>query len=354
MKIGILTWFCGINYGGQAQTYALAKILENAGHQCYEVAYYPQRYQYINAKMSLNIENGWYKHPKQVFSSLKRMYVLNKFVAMHAKTKRVANGEQIDKLDVDVLIIGSDEVVNCNHPFFSNIYLGVGITKKPVIFYAPSSGALDINHALAEIEKDALKRSIALSGRDKHTCDFLEKNSGRVVEQVLDPTILYDFKDLHVDISYKNYILLYSFDSLEKYRDQITDYANENKFMIVSVGRYYKWANISKPYASEEMWVSLFTKAELVITDSFHGLVFSIKNSKEVVLLGRGDKLNKNNDLLEELGITKRYLNSNENIEAYLEDNAIDYEKVNATLEEKKRMSLDYLKRNLEKIRCVI
>ena len=350
MEIGILTWFCGMNYGAQAQAYALQNTLKQMGHTCKIIAYYPDNYKYKNLKMSLNIEPKWYKHPRQILYSLRRMIQFKKFIKMHPTTVRINNISQVDSLNLDLIIIGSDEVVNCIHPFHTDAYFGVNIKKIPIMYYAPSSGALDEKYVVNDSIKNSLLRFIALAGRDKHTCQFLYNNTGRTAIQVLDPTMLYDFCEFVTKTTFENYILLYSFSSMTDYQDEIMHYAKEEGKIVISVGRYYKWADISLPYASVPEWVSLFANASIVITDSFHGLVFSIKYNKEFVLLGRNDKMNKNNDLLNELNISRTYWAKEQDISQYLKDNKIDYDSVNYILHTRIQESLEYIKKNLEKI----
>lgn len=352
MKVGILTYYFGMNYGGQAQVYALSHFLKAQGHDCYIVAYCPDNYKIINLKMSLNIEPKWYMHPRQIWRSFKRMYNFSKFISKHKITKKIQSIEDIDKLGLDAIVIGSDEVVNCKHPLHTNVYLGVGIEKTPVVFYAPSSGALEVKHQLTEIEKKALERSVAVAGRDLYTCEFFKNNGCKDVEYVVDPTLLYNFTDLECDLKLRDYILLYSFEALDDYKDVIQNYAKENSLKIVSLGRYYKWADISMAYATENEWVTAYKYAHVVITDSFHGLMFTLKNKKDFVLLGRSDKLNKNNDVLERFKIKKDYYNGQGSIQQYLEKTKIDYVEVYKILEKEVEKSKDYLLRSLDKI-CV-
>lgn len=70
--------------------------------------------------------------------------------------------------------------------------------------------------------------------------------------------------------------------------------------------------------------VSSFSFAELVITDSFHGTVFSLKNQKQIVLCGRKDKESKIRSLLDQLDI-KISIYDGESIDKYLVKNTIDY-----------------------------
>lgn len=350
MKIGILTWFFGMNYGAQAQLYAMTHFLESQGHEVCIIAFYAPKYRITNLKMTLNIERDWYLHPRQLYYSIRRMFRFHKWIKRLPLTRIINNPIDIDGLSLDAIIIGSDELINCRHPLHTSIYFSEGITQTPIIYYAPSSGALDVQYQLASSSKTALQNICCVSGRDSYTCAFLKNNGCTNVECVVDPTMLYHFKELKVTFPIQDYILLYSFEPLDKYKKEICEYAECHSLKILSVGRFYKWANCSLPYATETEWISSFCNASLVITDSFHGLIFAIKNNKDFVLLGRTDKLNKNNDILEKLHITKTYYTQKESLDEYLHKYPINYSNVDEMLEKEIEHSKNYLLRSLQKV----
>ena len=169
---------------------------------------------------------------------------------------------------------------------------------------------------------------------------------------MLDPTLLYEFREFAGTIKVQDYILLYSFDTLEDYKEVIQTYARDHSLPILSVGRDYKWVDYSLSYAKESEWLSAFQNAGLVITDSFHGLVFSIKYHKQFVLLRRPDKYSKNESLLEELNIQTEYYTKENSIGTYLSQNKVNYSMVNELLQLKIKESSQYLLEGLNNI-CV-
>ena len=95
------------------------------------------------------------------------------------------------------------------------------------------------------------------------------------------------------------------------------------------------------------MWIGMFKKAELVFTDSFHGLIFAIKNKKEFVVVSRSDKVNKINDLEKELGINRPFMGSSEMIDEYLKRYPLDYTQIDRSIDCLKVDSLHYLEQSL-------
>lgn len=87
-----------------------------------------------------------------------------------------------------------------------------------------------------------------------------------------------------------------------------------------------------------------FKNATLVVTDSFHGTVFALKNKKDFVILGRYDKVNKINNLLSGFDIKRKFYENNTSIDEYLSIDKLDYEIVNKKIDSCINSSIDYLK----------
>jgi len=346
MQIGILTWFFGANYGAKAHSYALQQVLKELGHDSEFIAFYPKGYKVLNYKMNLD-ENHREKSLIKTLNGVKRVQVFNSFNKHFAISKEVHNAQEIDSLGLDCIILGSDEVFNTKHPLFHELYYGVGI-HTPLIAYAPSSGYIDVNEKLPGAVCDSLKMTKALLVRDYHTMNLIKNNTGQNAHVVLDPTLLYDFKDLQSTRPNSSYILVYTFSKWNEYGKKFREYAGHENLDIISVGRYCKWADKSYDMADLSQWLNLFKGAEFVITDSFHGVVFAIKNRKNVLLLGRADKTNKINDLFHLFDVEKKFYKG-EAISQYFTD-TVDCSGLWCLIESAKTLSLKYLKEALDSI----
>lgn len=353
MKIGIITWFFGANYGAQAHSYALYNVLQNMGHTCEFIQYYPKsrfRIQLGNIIMVAGHRQGLL-HPVRTLKAaagLKRFEYLHRYYKM---SPRVHNGREIDDLGYDLVILGSDEVFKINHQFFNEVNYGVGINHTPKMTYAPCSGETNVQAGLSENIRKSLEEMVALSARDKYTAQLLKNNSGRNVKIVLDPTFLYDFSGIAERLPEDNYILIYAFSELDEYQERIREYADEYHLSIVSIGRQRRWADQSYALASVPQWIGAFERTSLVITDSFHGTIFAIKNKKEFVRTGFSPNKNKTASLLEEMQISRGYYNRDNQITDYLIEYPIDYEHVLKVVAQKKVFSLHYLTETVEKVR---
>lgn len=350
MRVGVLTWFFAMNYGAKAQCYALQQSVQRLGYDALVINYTPKNAKKICVNGNLNVKNRKY-HPVLLMECLLRCRKFEKALGLYNLTKRVESAEEIDELNLDGIVLGSDAIFNLKHPLGSGIYYGVGITQTPLVTYSPSCEYLPRETVLPEDIKASINCMHAISVRDRNTQYLIKNNCDLDVPITLDPTLLYDFEDIQSSFSEENYILVYTFADWSIYKEQLQSFAKQKNLKIVSVGKYYKWADVSYNSASFEEWVTAFRNASYVFTDSFHGTVFSIKNSKEMILVNKSDKTAKICSLLEDVGITRRFYDGSVSIEKYLADK-IDYDLVREKLEFIKERSLDYLKQSLNKIKC--
>ena len=62
MKVGIMTWYFGANYGAKAQAYALMNVIESFGIKSYLINYRAKGHMALNVKMNLNVKQKK-RHP---------------------------------------------------------------------------------------------------------------------------------------------------------------------------------------------------------------------------------------------------------------------------------------------------
>lgn len=315
-KIGILTWWFGANYGAKAHSYALQNVISHLGYECEFISFFPKKYKAINLKMNLD-KNHREKSFIRTINGLGRLKELNDINYIFKFSQKVQTAEEIDALGYDLIILGSDEVFNIHHPMFNDIYFGVGL-MTPCITYAPSSGYVGAETVLPNNIRNSLSNLKAISVRDYHTQELLKNNGILNTSVVVDPTLLYNFSDIIEEVAYDKYLLVYSFSKWNEYANAFRDYANEKGWKILSIGRYCEWADLSLDKISFSGWISAYRKAEMVVTDSFHGAIFSIKNNKNIILLGRDDKKDKIQDLFRLLSIEKPFWDGTQAIRDYI------------------------------------
>ena len=197
----------------------------------------------------------------------------------------------------DAVITGSDQVWGPSRwndlcYFFDNMHDYRG--RK--ISYAPCCA---INRAKNILKRDEiavlLSEFYSLSVRNKETQNFVFDLTKQKVPIVSDPTLLYDFSDLTNGIKSiveGNYILAYilgadinggNSEAIELIKRHT---GIDNVIAVVlteNAPKIFKWATKTFYSASPIDWLVLFKYASFVYTDSFHGVIFSLKNRKPFV-----------------------------------------------------------------------
>lgn len=339
MKIGILTWYFGINYGARAHSLALYQTVRNLGYDC----------EFIQYTSSNTIKKEFYtctaiehrhKHPIQTMSGLVKMHKFNQQKKQYPVSKKVYTAEEIDALGYDLIILGSDEIINSNHSLYNDIYYGVGLKNTPYIMYAVSAGTVDQDTKLSKAIDEALSNCKCISVRDHNTAQLIENNTKIKPKIVLDPTLLYDFP-VGEPLLKEKYMLIYSFGFLESYKEELIKLSKEKGLRMVCVGRRSEWAEKSIMNANLDEWLNYYRYASLIVTDSYHGFIFAIKNHKNYILIAKDDKTNKIDGLLNLTGTNKTYWNTQRDIVDYYEE-MIDYDKVYENLNIHRQASLEY------------
>ena len=345
MKIGILTWFFGNNYGARAHTYALQQVILRMGYDCEFVNFRPHGSVRVNILGNINCVSPR-KHPWRVLKCLVRCMRFSRAQSLYRVGRKVHSAQDLERAGYDLLIIGSDAVLNVHHPLFHEIYYGVGLQKTCFCTYAPSCEYMASEEKLPEKLKEGIQKASALSARDRFTQQILETATRRKVDVVLDPTMLYDFRTVSHPLKEKRYLLLYTFSAWPQYANAVQQYAKERGLQVVSIGRHCDWADRSYEAASVYQWFGAFENAEVVFTDSFHGTLFAIKNKKPLVVVSREDKKLKIQDALEQMECALPFY-TGENIADYLSEN-VNYARVEEKIEILARDSLNFLSRAIK------
>lgn len=296
MKIGILTFHRAYNYGAVLQCYALKEVLKKMGHYVqvidYRQPYIEKAYKFhfsfskkrmkeINIiKVPFYIGLCFSRDVKQYFIIKKKKKVFesfqNKYLDLTVDCKTTI------PLDFDRYVIGSDMLWSdeCMGHSFDDIYLGKFQHKEGsrIIGYAISGTPDSLEKLGKETKFDFLSNFYSLSVREKTLSNIINKYTGKTVTQCIDPTLL-TTKDLwsslveeNIGKSNRKYLVTYFLRRVDKsvyYR--INNYAKSIGYEVVDI-------DVS-PYAvpiSVEKFVSTIANANYIVTDSFHGLVFSM------------------------------------------------------------------------------
>lgn len=358
MKIGIVTQCLIANYGGLLQNYALQQALRNLGHTPVTFDLLPEPKDKKKYILSL-IKDYLYrllnhKTSGVFFHSLgKRKPHIDAFVkANYSLTKRLfsLNSKLCIKEGFDAIIVGSDQVWRrAYNEKITDSFIGFASELKiKRIAYAASFGINELeynDHELAEC-KQLLRKFDAISVREKSGIDICKKYFDANALLCLDPTLLHA-KEKYQNICDKipenkdKFAFAYVLDSNPDLHDKITAFANTKNLKLKIAGCY---ENVS---LSIEEWLANFRDASYIITDSFHGTVFSIIFQKPFVsIVNEGRGAERFTSLLSQLDLMGR-LTTNDF--SNFNDQQINWSQVNNLLDKKREESLDFLRRALDK-----
>jgi len=335
------------NYGAFLQAFALQQFLGEKN----EILDYIRGYK-DNLGRARRIPFLWriislYRHVKTI-----RIPILEEVSSLR-KTKFFTNREQLLKSDIkaDVFIVGSDQVWN-GGAAGSSVYLldfVKGNSKK--ISYAASKNCVRWPKETEEKNIPYLRKFNAISVREESFAEYL-RSLGLNAVCVCDPAILHtaDFyhkkfnlekNDNSKNIDSSSHIFIY------KIRENIPILVNY-KSIIVNLKERKTFVSVSK-------WLSLIDKAEFVLTDSFHCIVFSLLFHKQFAVFQNNGKDRGMNErfhtILGRTNLEYRLLEGTETEEQILEivKRQVDWEQMDAVLEEWRNYSKNWLMEALEK-----
>lgn len=287
MKIGILTFTDGTNYGQRLQNYALQEVLKPYGHDVYTIQ---QEHKYSVKhkikKIALSVMD-----PHETAMQKRREAAFNRFNNEYVQfyEKLIPEGMSSDDTvkSFDIFIAGSDQIWNPNSPFVnSNFFMQFAPINKRVS-YAASFSVNSIPNEKMQDYRRWISEIPFLSVREEQGVEIVYKLTGKRAVQVLDPTLVIDrcvWMDMAskaiCDVPEKKYILSLFLG---------IDYVDEEKIIVQKTG--YKLLKFRDFYnLAPDQFLKLLRCASLVITDSYHVTIFSIIFNVPFVVFDRKSK----------------------------------------------------------------
>lgn len=381
MKIGILTQPLHTNYGGILQAYALQTVLERMGHDV-EVIAPPQtplllawwkRPLSMAKRLALRCLSGRKDIVIDVNACAKERYrrlipsqkYTRQFIDAHIHLHMVERLQDIRPGDYEAIVVGSDQIWRKSYSMlwkgqtYADVFLAF-TEGWPIrrIAYAPSFGVDYIEAKGKEIEacRKAIARFDAVSVREESGVEICRQSLGVEAECVLDPTMLLRKKDYESlipdngDAPRAPFLLSYILDETEG-KDALRRAIAERKGIDINITNKadnQKKGEPARPQPPVEDWLRAFAMADYVITDSFHACVFSILFHKQFTVVGNDERGNTRiKSLLRMLGLQDRMVTAS--ADGYTAMPDIDYAKVDAALEEKRKASYGFLAGSLGK-----
>lgn len=322
MKIGILTFHSQLNYGGVLQAYALQTLLEHMGHTVIVF----DRWLTLNNQVLLGPFVSFFSFLKWVgrlllgkatFGGGCRHIKTYRFIHknLHLSPFHFYQWQEISEFDlgVDVIVVGSDQVWNATYNDLEVYLLAHAPIGVPAIAYACSFGMQSIPERLIEGYRQGFKRFEKIGVRELEGKKLVNA-CGQDATHVLDPTLLLersDWEALVHPIKLKQPLLVYYLVSENIDIDEnlilLERFAHTHKvdvavlvggdFQLSYRGMSFKnilsgqWRRMKRLFSSVKIvssadpsdFVSYFSSASWIISDSFHALIFSLIFEKPIV-----------------------------------------------------------------------
>lgn len=365
-KVGIITIYDCLNYGNRLQNYALYQV----------ISYYFG----CKCETLVSMENSWsINEMKSKLYEYLAFTPLNKFLSQNPIDKKYWNFRRFTRKNIptrffrgscylpkrlaeefDYFIAGSDQIWNYQIPGrFKSFdkhswdYFLQFAKNDQKISYAASFGVSEIPDNWKEIFQINLRRFRKLSVRELEGEKIINDLTGKSAEVNIDPTLLLSADDYDKIISMprerkrnkKSYILMYFLGGINPDKmDMIAKFSAEKGYQQVDLlnsaqGQYYA--------SSPSEFLYWIKNAELICTDSFHAVVFSVIFKRPFVVFDRDDGKSMNsriNTLLSELDLEYCRFHEKKSFDEY---EKVDYNGIDQRIEIKKEQALSYLRRSL-------
>lgn len=357
-KVGIISMQRIINYGSFLQAYGLKNIIEKNTDNHVEFIDYEFEKELVKKEQNKKNVFCKIKENKTLLRYLKKKKYLKEVAERYTKDLKIIGvGKNNFYPKVDAVVIGSDEVFNCTQSYpigYSRNLFGKGYEKIDVLSYAASFGYTTYDLLKKyKIDREVgqmLEKFKAISVRDNNSLEVVNKLVGIEPEKNLDPVLVYNFKNeiKKYKTHEQNYIILYAYTGRLSAKEEayIKKFAKKNNKKIISIG--YFSAIAEKNIICNPLYVfSYFKNADYVITDTFHGSIFSIKMNTKFCTIIRESNKNKLTDLLKTLGRTDRMVEKLEDIER-LYNIEIDYKNTNQVIKKEQEKAINYIKKYLK------
>lgn len=380
MKIGVVTLFDNGNYGSELQSLAMNDYLESKGHDTVFIKVKAEnkflralellndriRKKYIlrkDSELSLYNKDSESNKTKQRNISPDLRKKIHEFMASHITMVRVPRWFFPPKRRIDAFVCGSDQVWSALRiPLAPEYFLPtVPISRK--IAYAPSLGIDIIPEFFQNNAGKYIKDFKYLSVREDAAKDTLKEKFGIDAVQVLDPTMLVgkeywdeQLEKAQIQKPLFDYIFCYFLGEVQDAVLSVIERLSEGKKVImlpyeedskrISNGQYKE--------ADPLEFVNLIKYADCVLTDSFHGSVFSVLYGKRFIVtkrthVGRVSQTSRIKSLLRMVHQEERYCSEKEDIERLLTQD-IDSQTVENEICKMQTVSRDFLDNALKEV----
>ena len=335
--VGILNFsYENKNYGANLLGYAMSKLLIRFGYNPIILDFVPKYYAERKPSVFEDFRQKFFNRTEVCYS----VHQLKKVTTKLSK-----------------IIVAGDQTLRIHYSYKYLLYWAKGL--KSLLMYSSSLGSTVLRDPVPKMFQKCLQRFDVISVREQSTANILCE-LGIKSEVTLDIALLLKAEDYQPIIDSDS---LFDSCSLPKeyvayaffYKDVLSEMHKPE--IMSDLKRKYPFIDVmydeSGNYRSLGVWLNYIKNAKYVITNSFHGMVFSIIFNKQVIVVESAGKLKGLNDrvtfLFRLLGINQNRLVpdlKNVTLESFSKN--IEYQSVNKQLDILRKKSLDFLNKSLK------
>lgn len=367
MKVLIVTTQRHFNFGTLLQCHALQHYLESQGCDVDVLDYLGKEYSRSGISRFRILLGDLRRHPFKYLQILlnsrkrqKRKKLFKKFLKERVNLTQSKYATLIDiKRNIheyDVYIAGSDQIWNPRLGGFKPTYfLKFAPKQRQKISYAASFGIDSFNEKEKEDIQSMVEDFTAISCREQSGIDFLN-SAGIDSTLTVDPTFLLS-ADYWREISDRQtikktesgYVLTYFLSESAPKTEMGRHFIKDKNVNLINLSVNDNAPSDSILGVGPEQFLTLIDNCDLLITDSFHGIVFSIIFHKDFYIVPRSKNHSDSQNtriinLLTALNLMDRWIPS---LELPDHRKEIDYSIVDALLKNHISASTNWLKSQL-------
>ena len=366
-KVGIFTFSYSCNAGSVLQAYALQNTVSSLeGYEATIVNY--SKTQYGKPVIGKNVFTKSLKDwtPKNILTWIAQILTyslrMKKYTQFFQEYYRDFNGRLYQRHELpqlngcyDKFIVGSDQVWNYGSPQVDETYFFDFVTdNSKKIAYAASFGQKSVPEAKRDTARSLISQFSAISVREPDGVGIVKELVNRDATLVLDPSLMLnkqDYAKLSIAPKQQGYVFLYLRQESKPLEAFAKKLAKAKGLKLVKV--LYHWqigkTGLPKAAVGPRQWLGFIQNADYVVTNSFHGMCFSINFEREFYLNYLKASATSTNSrmegLLKQFDLSGRHMDDVTDFQAM---DTIDYNRVNNFKARRQEESLSYLKAALE------
>lgn len=287
MKVGILTYHRGPNYGGFLQAWHVREAVRLLGYEAEIINYQNPVLQATERPSLRNLHPATIRHALRTW---RKARPFRELVESFSPYPFVNRPDEVPWRDFSTVIVGSDVVWDFETPSFGEdpAFFGAHSSQSDTRFvsYAASCGPANPESPIPDWVRDGIQRFSAISVRDSSTEKLVARAAGIESELVVDPTWLNSDPIPQRSIAPSSpYVLVYGNPLNSQRAELLRSFCREKGWKIVGAASSWKHADVTLNGFDPFQWAELFREASAVVTSTLHGLLYAIKSAKPFLMV---------------------------------------------------------------------